>query len=204
MSVAIVDFGLGNLTSVAGAIHRVGGAPVVTSNPDEIATCDRIILPGVGAFRDGMANLHQRGLVDCLNRLVLKEKLPVLGICLGFQLLATRSSEFGETSGLGWIEADVDRINVGDADLRVPHVGWNEFTRIGDPVLFTDVPDDTLFYYVHSYRLSCRRPCDVAGTVDYGESIVASVRRDNIFGTQFHPEKSQKEGLKVLQNFLSV
>lgn len=204
MRIGIVDYGLGNLPSVAAAVGRVGGDPVITADPAVLSDCERLILPGVGAFRDGMANLHARGLVPVLDRLVLGEKRPVLGICLGFQLLARRSSEFGEAAGLGWIDADVDRLTPADPALRVPHVGWNDFTRNGEQPLFLGVPDDALFYYVHSYCMRCHSPDDVAGVVDYGGPVVAAVRKDTVFGTQFHPEKSQKHGLQVLQNFLSV
>lgn len=204
MTIGVVDYGLGNLASVAAAIERVGGEAVISFDHATLMQCDRFILPGVGAFPDGMANLHQRGLLGVLTHLVCERQRPILGVCLGFQLLARRSSEFGETQGLGWIDADVDRLRPIDSDLRVPHVGWNDFSKIGEQPLFADVPDDALFYYVHSYHMICHRSEDVAGTVDYGQPIVAAIRRGNVHGTQFHPEKSQRHGLRVLQNFIGL
>ncbi len=200
-TIAIVDYGLGNLTSVAGAVERLGFAPRLAAEPAALETADKYILPGVGAFGDGMAELRRRGLADALNRLVLGAGKPILGICLGAQLLARGSAEFGDHRGLGWLDAEVVRIEPTDTNLRVPHVGWNELRRKRDSVLFKNVPDDALFYYVHSFHI--RGDDDViTGETDYGGPVTATVEKGRIYGTQFHPEKSQRHGLTVLRNFL--
>ena len=200
--VAIVDYGLGNLRSVEGAVEKVGHEPVISQRVEDLESADKLILPGVGAFGDGMANLRGMGLVDSLTRLVMEEKKPVLGICLGSQLLARESSEFGHYEGLGWIEASVTRISAKDNGLRVPHVGWNQLIKTRDSVLFDGIPDDALFYFVHSYVVNCDDTDIVIGECDYGTMFAAAVQKDNIYATQFHPEKSQLDGLRLLGNFL--
>lgn len=201
--IGIVDYGLGNLTSVAGAVSKLGFEPKVTSDADILATAEKLILPGVGAFPDGMANLAERGLIDVLNDLVIKRRKPILGICLGFQLLGLSSEEFGHTKGLGWIDAAVRRLAPEDKTLRIPHVGWNDLTQT-DPgcILFDGVPDQSLFYFVHSYRLETPPDGSQVGTCDYGGAFTAAVQKGSVFGTQFHPEKSQQAGLTLLGNFL--
>ncbi len=199
--IGIIDYGLGNLRSVQGAVAKLGFAAEVTSDPKRLAAADKLILPGVGAFGDGMRNLNTRGLVEPLGELVVAAGKPILGICLGFQLIAAESEEFGQHKGLGWIPGRVVRIEPGDTRLRVPHVGWNDFTPTRDCILFNGVPADALFYYVHSYHLVANDN-DIVGTCDYGGPVAAAVQRGNVFGTQFHPEKSQRHGLAVLKNFL--
>ncbi len=200
--VGIVDYGLGNLRSVAGAVERLEHEPLVSSDAGELERADKLILPGVGAFGDGMRNLRERGLVEVLDRLVLGERRPILGICLGAQLMARRSEEFGEHEGLGWIESTVRRIVPPDPSFRVPHVGWNELYQTGESVLFRDVPDRSLFYFVHSFHLDGTDRALVRGECEYGLRMTAVFERGNVYGTQFHPEKSQLEGLKVLANYL--
>ena len=202
-TVAVVDYGLGNLRSVAGAIERLGRQPVVTSNPTELERAERLILPGVGAFGDGMQNLRARGLVEPLSQLVLECHRPVLGICLGAQLMAGRSEEHGGHDGLGWIDASVLRLQPDDPSLRVPHVGWNELHQTADSVLFVGVPDRSLFYYVHSFHIAAHDTSLVRGICPYGGRLTAVFEHGNIFGTQFHPEKSQLHGLTLLGNFLA-
>lgn len=204
MTVAIVDYGVGNLASVAAAVEKVGFNAIVTDDADAIKTADKLILPGVGAFGDGMKLLRERGLVDPLNTAVLKLKTPILGICLGFQLIANKSEEFGEHQGLGWIDADVVRLTPDDASLRVPHVGWNELYQTKPSPLFEDIEDGTLFYYVHSYQLHPTSDAVVIGECDYGGRFVAAVQQDNIYAVQFHPEKSQLGGLALMKNFLKM
>jgi glutamine amidotransferase len=199
--VAIVDYGLGNLRSVAGAVTRLGHEPVVTSDPAELERADKLILPGVGAFGDGMRNLRERGLVEPLNRLVLEEQRPILGLCLGAQLLGRRSEEFGDHEGLGWLDVVARRIPAGNG-LRVPHVGWNELRQVRESRLFAGIENGALFYYVHSFHLVAGDVELVKGETDYGGALTAVVGRDNIFGTQFHPEKSQRDGLQLLGNFI--
>lgn len=200
--VGIVDYGLGNLRSVAGAVERLDHQSIVSSDAAELERADKLILPGVGAFGDGMRNLRQRGLVDVLDRLVVEKHRPILGICLGAQLMARRSEEFGEHEGLGWIEATVRRIVPPDPSFRVPHVGWNELHQTGESVLFENVPDRALFYFVHSFHLDDIDPALVRGVCEYGLRMTAVFERGNVYGTQFHPEKSQREGLELLANFL--
>lgn len=198
--IGIVDYGLGNIRSVAGAVERVGYQPLVTYDPAELARTDKLILPGVGAYGDGMAKLRDRGLVDALNAIVLEQKKPILGICLGFQLMCNSSCEFGDHQGLGWFDAEVKRL---DVKLPLPHVGWNDFEQVNACALTADIPDDALFYYVHSYHVTANDERDVVGVCEYGKRVVAAMAKDNIYGTQFHPEKSQRWGLEVLHNFLS-
>lgn len=202
MAVMIVDYGVGNLASVAAAVEKVGYQGVISGDPVTLRKAHKLILPGVGAFGDGMKSLRERGLADVLDALVLKAGVPVLGICLGFQLIATRSEEFGEHEGLGWLDADVVRLRPADETLRVPHVGWNELYQTKPSPLFEDIEDGTLFYYVHSYRMVPRSDDVVIGECDYGGRFAAAVRKDNIFAVQFHPEKSQRGGLSLLKNFL--
>ena len=200
--IGIIDYGLGNLTSVAGAVRKLGYEPRITADPAELAAADKLILPGVGAFPDGMANLAERGLIDVLGDLVLKRRKPILGICLGFQLLGQSSEEFGHTAGLGWVDAPVTLLAPDDAALRVPHVGWNEVRKAGDCILFDGIDDGALFYFVHKYKMEAPASATVAATCDYGGTFTAAVQKGPVFGTQFHPEKSQQAGLALLRNFL--
>ncbi len=199
--IAIVDYGLGNVCSVAGAVERLGRPATITSSAADLERADRLILPGVGAFGDGMERLRDLGLLEPLTRLVVGEKKPILGICLGAQLMARVGHEFGRHEGLGWVDAEVVRIEP-PPPLRVPHVGWNDLLQVRPSPLFADVPGDALFYYVHSFQVRCAREEIVVGRTDYGGSITAAFQQDNVYATQFHPEKSQRHGLTILENFL--
>jgi glutamine amidotransferase len=201
--VGVVDYGLGNLRSVAGAVRRLDHEAIVSSDPRELERCAKLILPGVGAFGDGMRKLRERGLVETLDRLVREERRPVLGVCLGAQLLARESEEFGRHEGLGWIDASVHRLDPGDG-LRVPHVGWNELRQRRESVLFDGIADGELFYFVHSYRIDTDSPEIVKGETEYGRVFTAVVEHANVYGAQFHPEKSQLAGLRLLGNFLNL
>lgn len=201
--VVIIDYGLGNLRSVLGAVEKVGFEGRISHDHDDIREATHLILPGVGAFGDGMTNLQARGLTEVLHDAVVVGRKPILGICLGAQLLARDSEEFGFHRGLGWIAASVRRIDTPDPTLRVPHVGWNALHQRRPLPLFTDVPDHALFYFVHSYRIVCDDPDLAAGECQYGIPITAVIHRQNVYGTQFHPEKSQRHGLTVLANFLN-
>ncbi|MBM3559520.1 MAG: imidazole glycerol phosphate synthase subunit HisH [Alphaproteobacteria bacterium] len=201
-TVAIVDYGMGNLRSVAGAVAKVGHTPVVTRAAATLADADCLVLPGVGAFPDAMRSIGRHGLDAALDIEVRQRGKPLLGICLGAQLVTRSSEEFGLHGGLGWVEARVRRIAPDDTSLRVPHVGWNDLFRTRDCPLLDGVPDDALFYYVHSYCIDSDDASVVVGECDYGGRFVAALARDNVWATQFHPEKSQRHGLAVLANFI--
>lgn len=202
--IAIIDYGMGNLASIAKALEYVGGVVLVTKRIEDLQKAQKIVLPGVGAFAEGMAQLKKQEMVSVLNELVLKQKKPFLGICLGMQLLAKKSYEFGEYDGLGFIDAEVKKIDFLQANqkLSVPHVGWNNVQLKKESVLMEGVEDNSDFYFVHSYHMVCNDNSDVVGTTDYGREFTSIVGRENIFATQFHPEKSQKDGLKILENFV--
>jgi len=199
----IVDTGLCNLDSIARAVEECDGRPpVVTSDARELENATRIILPGVGAFPEAMSRLRQKGLVDGMSEQVLGRQIPFLGICLGMQLLATTGHELSETSGLGWIDGEVKILSPQPGE-RLPHVGWNEVNHRGGSALMNGIEDGTDFYFVHSYALVPDRREVVAGTTPYAGGFVSAVALGNILGVQFHPEKSQRPGFRVLQNFLS-
>jgi glutamine amidotransferase len=200
--IVIVDYGLGNLRSVAGSLKKLGLEFLLSSNPEDIRRAKKLILPGVGAFPDGMKNLKRLGLIDPLYEVVIKEKKPILGICLGAQLMAKESFEFGHHQGLGWIDASVVKMEVGHNDLRLPHVGWNDLFQIKIDPLLEGICANALFYYVHSFHLQCHNRDIVIGECEYGIRFAACLHQDNIYATQFHPEKSQLHGLTLLKNFL--
>ena len=193
---------MGNLLSVYHALEMVGSDVKVCQHPKDLDDIERIVLPGVGAFRDCIANLKQKGFVEALHEAVLLQGKPIFGICLGMQAMAARSFEGGENKGLAWFDADVIRLQPKDTSLRVPQVGWNEVTYQQDSPIFTGLPHAPDFYFVHSYFMKCNNEKDVEATCEYGGIITAAVRKENILATQFHPEKSQDYGLKVLENFL--
>lgn len=200
--IGIVDYGLGNLASVAGAVMHLQHEYVVSSQSTALEGCEKLILPGVGAFGDGMRNLQARGLDTILNRLVLDRRTPILCICLGSQLIASGSEEFGWHRGLGWITARAVRLTPSGDDLRIPHVGWDELIATKDSALLANIPRDAVFYYVHSYRLDSIDQDLVVGECDYGGRFPAMIETGNIYATLFHPEKSQRHGLTLLRNFL--
>ena len=202
MKIAIIDYGLGNLHSVLGAVRKVGYDAVITNKKIEIQNADRLILPGVGAYADGMRNLKKLNLIESLEELVNLKKKPILGICLGFQLMAKESFEFGHHKGLGWIDASVEKFKFEDKKVRVPHVGWNDLLKHRDTILWDGIPTDTIFYYVHSYYVNCKNENVITGKCRYGIEFVSAIQKQNIFATQFHPEKSQFYGLKIIKNFI--
>lgn len=201
--VVIIDYGMGNLFSVQNALRALNADVLISNKPEDLQKADRIILPGVGAFPDGMKNLKASGFVSVLEEEVIKNKKPFLGICLGMQVLAGIGEEHARTEGLGWIPGIVRRFQVPERGFRVPHVGWNDvvLTAAGK-ALFAGV-EQNVFYFVHSYHFVSDDTAVVAAWCNYGERFVAAIHKDNIFGVQFHPEKSQKNGLKVLKNFLT-
>lgn len=202
--VAIIDYGMGNLDSVARAVEECGGTPVVTSRAEDIGIANRVILPGVGAFSDGMRNLRERSLDVILREQVDGKRIPLLGICLGMQLLATRGWEGGPTEGMGWIDGEVHRLVPAGEDTRVPHIGWNEVTFVRDSPLFQGISSGKDFYFVHSYHLRANDPEDVVAHTPYCGGFTSAAARGNVFGVQFHPEKSQRTGFRILRNFLAL
>ena len=202
--VAIVDYDLCNIDSVARAVEECGGRPTITSSPADLDAADRIILPGVGAFPDAMANLRSVGLDAALHAQVIEGGAPFLGICLGMQLLATVGEEVAETPGLGFVPASVRRLDSKNGAERIPHMGWNEVTPAQGSALFEGIEPGTDFYFVHSYHMVCDDETSVAATTPYCGGFTSAVASRNIFGVQFHPEKSQAAGFHLLRNFLGV
>ena len=201
--ITVIDYGMGNLRSIWKGLEFVGGEVEVTNDLGKIKNAEKIVLPGVGAFGDGMTNLRTLGIDTLLKDLILNEKKPFLGVCLGMQLLAKKSYEFGEHEGLGIIDAEVKRFTVDETHhLSVPHVGWNTIELKNPHPFFEGIPEKADFYFVHSYFVDCTDTSLVAATCDYGISFPAILAKENIFATQFHPEKSQKYGLRLLKNFV--
>jgi glutamine amidotransferase len=200
--VVIIDYGMGNVNSIANMIKKVGGKSTITSDINQIGDAAKLILPGVGAFDNGMKNLKEMGLIPILNKKV-EEQAPILGICLGMQLL-TKSSEEGQSPGLGWIDAETHRFNFeqNDSQLKIPHMGWNMVIPQDQVDLFRDFEDFPRFYFVHSYHVVCKNKKEVLGVTTHGYGFTCSVRKDNIFGTQFHPEKSHRFGMQLMKNYL--
>ena len=201
--ITIIDFKMGNLGSIANMLKKIGYPSRISDKLNEIEDADKIILPGVGHFDKAMNNLNGLGFRDVLNRKALEEKVPILGICLGMQLLAEKSEE-GKLPGLGWIRGKVKKFsfNFHNKHLKVPHMGWNIVYQQKINPLFKDMYPDPRFYFVHSYYMKCDHAGDVDATCDYGGPVTAAIRKKNIFATQFHPEKSQCHGLRILKNFL--
>jgi glutamine amidotransferase len=212
MSVAIVDYGSGNLHSAAKAFERAArecgyGEPiVVTHDPDAVARAERVVLPGVGALADCRRGLDAvDGMVDALNTRVRQQGRPFLGICVGMQLMAERGREYEVTDGLGWIPGEVDRITPSDPNLKIPHMGWNTLNALRPHKLLEGIPvgpQGLHAYFVHSFHLNTAEPSTLVAQADYGGPVTAIVGRDTAVGTQFHPEKSQRLGLKLIANFL--
>lgn len=199
----VVDYGLGNGRSVLNALDALGVPALLSLAPADFANATHIILPGVGAFGDCMKELHSRGLPPLLEQAVRKDKKPYLGICIGMQILGDRGEEGGEHAGLGWISGTVRRLSDTNGTLRIPHVGWNDALILKAKPLFNHILRP-IFYFVHSYALYPSQPEEIAAETDYGGLFTASVAKNNIFGVQFHPEKSQRAGLDLLSNFMSV
>jgi imidazole glycerol-phosphate synthase subunit HisH len=201
----IIDYGLGNMRSVQKAFERLNIEVVVSGDKALIEKGTKYILPGVGHFVAGMKNLRDRDLIEVLNHRVLVDKVPILGICLGMQLM-TNHSEEGDCQGLEWIDANTRRFNLAEFDkkLKIPHMGWNTLSVAKDSSLLQDIEISDTFYFVHSYRVVCHHPADILAKTGYGIEFVSAFQRDNIWGVQFHPEKSHKAGLRLLQNFASL
>jgi len=202
--VAIVDYGMCNLDSVARAVEECGGKALVTGRSRDLETANRIILPGVGAFADAMRNIKQRALDQILYEQAVEKQIPFLGICLGMQLLASKGFEIEETDGLGFIPGEVRRLNPSGEDTRIPHVGWNEIHPVSDSQLFRGITSGRDFYFVHSYHFCPWDESNVIARTPYAGGFISAVQSGLVFGVQFHPEKSQKAGFQVLKNFLAI
>jgi len=198
--VTVVDYGMGNLRSVAKYVSRAGGEVRISADRADLEWAERIILPGVGAFPDAMAELERRELIDPLRDMVEGEKKPLLGICLGMELLAQFSPEVRDTRGMGWVDAEMEPFD--RASMRVPHVGWNQITNRNPCPLLEGVEDGSFFYFVHSFHMVSHRPELVTATSRYGHDFTAVIQQGNVYGTQFHPEKSQSSGFLLLRNFI--
>jgi glutamine amidotransferase len=202
--ITIIDYKTGNLGSIQNILKRIGEESVITSDKDEIARAKKLILPGVGAFDTGMRNLTELDLVDILNQKVLVDKIPVLGICLGMQLLAERSDE-GFLPGLGWIKAENLRFNfLNSLDFKIPHMGWNFVRQHKTSNLFENMYSDARFYFVHAYYFQAFDQSDILTSTEYEIEFTSAVEKGNIMGVQFHPEKSHKFGMKLLKNFVDL
>lgn len=203
--IVIVDYGMGNVGSICNMLKKAGAAARISSDPATIEQAQKLILPGVGAFDHGMKSLAERDLIPLLNRKVLEEKAPVLGLCLGMQLF-TRRSEEGQMPGLGWLAADTLRFkfDFAHAHLKIPHMGWNTLSAcLSHPVL-ADLDEDSRFYFVHSYHVVCEDANERLAQSIYGYEFTSAVVKENIIGMQFHPEKSHKFGMKLLKNFAGL
>jgi len=200
----IVDYGMGNLGSVKRAFEECGTDVFISDNPDDCEMADHIVLPGVGAFADGMAALTTAGWVDALHVATQQDNIPLLGICLGMQLLADKGFEGGETVGLGLIPGEVRRLVAVTSETRIPHVGWNEVNHGGKHPLFTGIPTGVDFYFVHSYHFVTANDDDTLAVTPYCGSFVSAVARNTVYGTQFHPEKSSRAGFQLIRNFMAL
>lgn len=200
--VGIINYGMGNLKSVFNAIEYVGGNAIICNTISDLDKVNRIIIPGVGSFGKCINNLRQADFFNSLNDLVINKAMPTLGICVGMQIMATKGFEGSECDGLDWFDASVIKIDSKNNTLRIPNIGWTEINLKSDHVLFNKIPQNPVFYFVHSYFMKCNNPADVIATYNYGDEITAAVSKKNIIATQFHPEKSQDVGLQFLDNFL--
>lgn len=204
MKVVVIDYQVGNISSIINMLKKVGTETICSNKPEDICAADKLILPGVGAFDHGMKHLREAGLIPVLNEEVLEKKKPVLGICLGMQLLLNGSEE-GKSEGLGWIPGKCSRFNgyVNSKPLRVPHMGWNVINvKRNNPLLDINETEETRFYFVHSYHAVCANNEDIIAEAQYGDNFPAVIGRQNIFGAQFHPEKSHKFGMRFFKNFI--
>jgi glutamine amidotransferase len=208
MRAALIDYGSGNIASAAKALSRAaldsGHEIVVTADPDMVRQAERIVLPGVGAFADCMRGLNAvPGMVEALTESVVQNGKPILGICVGMQLMATAGREFGIHQGLNWIGGEVQPLLPADPLLKIPHMGWNQIDLVQSHPLFAGLDADANAYFVHSFEMRPATPSHLLATTSYGGKVTAAIGRDNIVGTQFHPEKSQAVGLEILGNFLN-
>ncbi|MBL4707150.1 MAG: imidazole glycerol phosphate synthase subunit HisH [Flavobacteriales bacterium] len=198
----IIDYGAGNIKSIRNMLKKIGVPSIITSDVEEVSKAEKLIIPGVGHYSYGMQKLKASGLVEELSSKVLNDKVPILGICLGAQLLGNRSEESDE-KGLGWLDMDVVKFNASQMDdsLRIPHMGWSEVKGKKESSLLKGYDEVPRFYFVHTYHMKTKEESDILATTEYGYEFISAVEKDNIFGVQFHPEKSHKFGMQLLKNF---
>jgi glutamine amidotransferase len=202
--IVIIDYGMGNLRSVQKKIDRLNASARISADTNVIAQASKLVLPGVGHFASGVRKLKNSGIWDVLNHKVLVERTPILGICLGMQLMATQSEE-GDAEGLGWFDAEVVRFNVTNRlTYKVPHIGWNTAEPVKPSPLFANVPPKAMFYFVHSYHMVCRQPLDILAQTTYDYPFASVIQKENMYGTQFHPEKSHDWGEQMMANFIGL
>lgn len=203
-NIVIVDYNMGNIRSISNKLNRFNTVVYISNDIKVLKTADKIILPGVGHFNRAMENLRNLNLLDVLNEKILIQGIPILGICLGMQLMA-KCSEEGNVEGLGWIDAEIVRFKVKNLlKYKVPHIGWNTAEILKPSILFSGIPQGASYYFVHAYHMKCYDKEDTLTTTNYEYSFTSSIQRNNIFGTQFHPEKSHKSGEDLLKNFINI
>lgn len=200
--IVVVDYGVGNLSSVSNMLRRAGGEVLVSRDPSDVLAADKLLLPGVGHFDHGMKMLNASGLRDAIDRYALELRRPVLGICLGAQILGLGSEE-GDASGLGWVDMACRKLPA-KSSIRVPHMGWNQIFRKKKSSLIDQMENDARFYFVHSYYMDCNQPEDILATTNHGVEFTCAVQKGNIMGTQFHPEKSLRHGLALMKSFVEL
>jgi imidazole glycerol-phosphate synthase subunit HisH len=204
MKIVILDYGMGNINSIKKRLVKLGINPTISADASEIKKADKLILPGIGHFSQAMQRLNDLNLVDILNEEVLIKKKPILGICLGMQLLAKYSEE-GNVNGLGWFDADIVKFNIKDTfKYKVPHVGWNQIQLKKQSVIMNGIEDLSEFYFVHSYFCKCNNEADVLNNTDHESIFASAIEKENIFGVQYHPEKSHSVGEKLIENFCTI
>jgi imidazole glycerol-phosphate synthase subunit HisH len=202
--ISIIDYGMGNLNSVKRKFSLIGIKANITSDPSIVINSEKIVLPGVGHFQKAVENLKELRLWDALNEAVLVKRIPILGICLGMQLMA-RHSEEGDVDGFGWFDADVVRFRVKEyLTHKVPHTGWNKILRMKESLLMTDIPDLSEFYFVHTFHFRCNTPSDILNETEYEYKFTSAVEKENIYGVQYHPEKSHDVGEQLMKNFTKI
>lgn len=200
--VVIVNYGMGNISSIIKALGRIGVKPIVASDKTQLIRATKIILPGVGNFAHGIKNLKKSNLLDVLHKQVINDKVPILGICLGMQLF-TEWGEEGGCEGLGWIKGKTSKfVFENNAKHKVPHIGWNDINIKKKSKLLEKVGSKDQYYFVHSYHVNCNDKADILATTEYGYEFTSIIQKDNIYGTQFHPEKSHDQGIRLLENFI--
>jgi len=203
--ICVIDYGMGNLGSIVNMLKKIGVTAVVSSESSVINKAEKLILPGVGAFDNGMKNLEERNLIPLLNAKVFQDRIPILGVCLGMQLF-TQHSEEGQLPGLGWLDAKTVRFKFDQehAHLKIPHMGWNTIRICQPNPIFTEMDNESRFYFVHSYHVICTDASAVLAETQYGYNFTSAVAKENIIGVQFHPEKSHKFGMKLFRNFVEL